>query len=588
MTAPTRGMGTARTVTLRADRYHKDCRPFILDLIRQVRDYDYDTALAFYAEAVPLMREAEIATLGCNDRYFLFTQLLNRKDGLHPWLYARCREVEANPDGYLDLWARYHYKSSLITFAGSIQEILCDPTVTIAIFSATNQVARPFLAQIKTELEKNERLINLYPDVLWQSDGERRAAKVSWSVEGGICVKRPGNPKEQTVEAFGLVEGSPTGRHFKVLIYDDLITERLVTSEEMVKKVTERWELSDNLGIGEGTRKWHVGTRYSFADTYGHLLKTGILKERIYPATDTGRMDGTPVYLTPEHWEQVKRTQRSTVAAQMLQNPLAGQENTFEPQWLRPYTLRPRTLNVYIMADPSMGRSAGSDNTAIAVVGIDAQGNKYLLDGYRHRMRLSERWEALKRLHKKWSAATGVQHVHVGYERYGMQADLEYFEERMRQEDYAFGIAELNWVKEGKQSKEDRVQRLEPDFRGNKFYLPAKVWVAPSNDASPAICAWSVDDDSGKIVYNRLTGETREERTAKADGESYRLVEPIKRLDADRNVYDLTEAFFFEYLFFPFAPRDDLIDAVSRIYDMEPDRPMSVRAEYFELPQYPD
>jgi hypothetical protein len=51
------------------------------------------------------------------------------------WYFARCREVQAAPNGYLDLWGREHGKSSLITFGLTIQDILNDPEITVGIFS---------------------------------------------------------------------------------------------------------------------------------------------------------------------------------------------------------------------------------------------------------------------------------------------------------------------------------------------------------------------------------------------------------------------------------------------------------------------
>src|SRR6202165_1373288 len=155
-------------------------------------------------EAGPKGQDEAQALLGRSDRFYLLTVLLNRLDAKHPWLYARCREVEASPDGHLELWAREHYKSTIITFAGIIQEVLNDPEITVCIFSHTRPNASKFLHQIKLELESNEDLKRIYSDVLYD-----RPDLVSpmWSVERGITVKRKGNLHEATIEASGLVDG---------------------------------------------------------------------------------------------------------------------------------------------------------------------------------------------------------------------------------------------------------------------------------------------------------------------------------------------------------------------------------------------
>jgi hypothetical protein len=592
---------------LRAQRYLTSRNEPLARFICEELPYlDYRDCLRWYCATVPRLDRAGRALLGCNDRYFLLTSILKRHAGdgsaLHPWLYQRCREVEADPDGYLDLWARYHFKSSIGTHAGIIQEIACDPEITVCILSASNKIAKPFLGALQHELETNEELKAIYPDVLY-ANPRREAPR--WSRQDGIVVRRKGNPKEATVEAHGLIDGMPIGKHYDLIDYDDLVTDRLVASDAIVAKVTEKYQLSDNLGKARLSRKWHFGTRYSFADTYGWIIENELMKVRRHPATDDGTKKGAPVYMSAARWSEVCRLQTKTVAAQMLLNPLADSTQTFRAEWCRPYLTRPAVLNVYILCDPSKGATERSDRTAIAVVGLDPQGNYYLLDGYRHRMPLSERWRCLKQLQQKWSNERGVQSVKVGYEIYGQQNDTEVLRDYMEREACVFTLHELNTPRQGRHSKSDRIERLEPDLRESRFFLPGVVHHAEFGagaaraDVPVGAALWSVWSEAdaaresaphhvGQIVYRPMRDLPRVQRALVAAGEGHRVVRAIKRRDEDNAIYDLTREFIAEALFFPLAPKDDLIDAVSRIYDIGAMRPVVYESGQLEPRSFAD
>lgn len=471
--------------------------------------------------------KAAIAELDRKDLFFLLVYTLNRKDVDNDWLYARCNEVQKDPNEYLDLWAREHYKSTIITFGLTIQDILNDPEITIGIFSHTRPISKTFLRQIKSEFETNIKLKEAHPDILWANP---RGQAPKWNEDDGIVVKRKGNPKEATVEAWGLVDGMPTGRHFKVRIYDDVVTEKNVTTAEQIKKTVTAWELSLNLGTRDGTFRV-VGTRYHSLDAYKTMIDRGTAKPRIYPATNNGMPEGSPVFLTKAQLAKKRRDMGSYIfACQMLQNPVADEAQGFKEEWLQFWQVEGwKAFNRYILIDPAGEKKAESDYTAMVVLGLGADGNIYVIDMVRDRLNLTERGKKLLRLHRKYRP------IGVGYEKYGLQADIEYVKLLQEKENYRFNITPLG----GPMPKHDRIRRLVPDFEQGRVFLPYRT------------------------MY----------------------------VDYQKKIHDLTMEFIKdEYVLFPVAEHEDMLDGMARIKDPDlgavyPD-PGQVRRTYQAVTDY--
>lgn len=446
------------------------------------------------------------------------------------WLLARCREVQASPNGHLDLWAREHYKSTIITFGLTLQDILRThgegaegEECTIGIFSHTRPIAKGFLGQLKYELESNKVLHENFDDILYENpkrDSQR------WSEDGGIVVKRKSNPKESTVEAWGLVDGQPTGKHFGTLVYDDVVTwPTSVSSPDMIKKTTDAFKLSLNLGARGGSRRL-AGTRYAFGDSYHAIEKAGTAKLREYPGTKDGKEGGEPVFLSLEELAEKRRDMGPYIyACQILQNPVEGSSQSFKKEWLSYYhSVDAELLNLYLLCDPASSKKKNSDYTAMAVVGLGEDDNIYVIDALYDRLNLSQRQKALFQFHRDYKP------VAVGYEKYGKDSDIEHFEMQMERESYRFEILPLG----GPLAKEDRIKRLIPDFESGRIIFPATL--------------------------------------------------PRRR--SDKSIYDPVKQFVDEeYESFPVGIHDDFFDCLSRIKDEELGAQSPYRADDMRAPR---
>ena len=377
-------------------------------------------------------------------------------------------------------------------------------TITVGIFSHTRPIAKAFLKQIKREFETNDRLKGWFPDILF-ADPAKDSPK--WSEDEGIIVKRVSNPKESTVEAWGVVDGQPTAKHFKILVYDDVVTKESVSTPEMIDKTTESLRLSYNLGARGGHRRF-IGTRYHFNDSYREILAAGTATPRIYPATVEGTVDGEPVFLTREALAKKRADMGPYVfGCQMLQDPdrrrhaglqarVAALCRGASPRAQHGHPRRSRQRQEEGLATtPPCGASASapiarSTSTTCCAIALS----------------LTERADTLIRWHRKWKPMA------VGYEHYGMQADIEHIQYEQEQQNYRFDITALG----GTMPKNDRIRRLIPWFEKGRIYLHPKL--AKTNYEGRAV--------------------------------------------------DLTQTFIEEeYCAFPVAVHDDMLDALARFLD---------------------
>ena len=405
---------------------------------------------------------ATLRMLCKQDLYYLLVKACGRRDMVNEFMFARTREVEAAPNGYLDLWSREHGKTSIITFGLTIQDILRDPEVTIGIFSHTRPIAKAFLRQIMRELETNRILHAAFPDVLWGMDTKQSP---KWSEDDGLIVRRKSNPNEATVEAWGLVDGQPVSKHFRVLLYDDIVVQASVTTPDMIAKTMARLEESYSLGVTPGGIRRFAGTRWHFNDAYKTIIERGTVKAREHPGRVGGTEDGESVYWDEEtHVEKRRDMGPYVYAAQILLNPKADAMQGFRREWLRTYQkIRPDTLNWYLCVDAASSKKRGSDYTAMWAVGLGADGNYYCVPEVRDRLNLKERGDRLFALHRKYRPKQ------VRYEKYGLMSDIEHYQGRMETENYRFTITEVA----GQTSKQDRIKRLIPAFEAGRMWLPA-------------------------------------------------------------------------------------------------------------------
>lgn len=410
------------------------------------------------------------------------------------------------------LWARSHFKTSLITEAHSAWLIVNNPNIRILITSYTISIAEKIMANIKGHFTKNDEFRYFYKEFCPETNS---VGKIEFgTTEYFTTPARFRMYKEPTVMVAG-VGTNLTGLHYDYMKCDDLVTDKSVTNDTQIQSSKEYYaslrQLFDNPMF---PKEDIIGTIYHFNDLHTEMKKSGRFNLSFVPI----RSDDGEIAFKERFTEQSINDLITdptvgpyTFATQYMLNPVNPADAKFRQEWIHKETIHDEnTLAQYILCDPASTQKKKSDYTVMERWGVNSDGKHFLLQGVRDKLTSFQRVDLLFYFVSCAKNLKWVKYEVLG----GRHGDLEAIKARQIKDQVFFMI---NETKSTTGSKVDRIeQRL----------------VAPYN--------------AGIIIWPHSL--------------------PYKSV-YDGKVHDFIREYELEFLQFPFSEHDDVLDCHAQMFE---------------------
>jgi len=342
-------------------------------------------------------------------------------------------------DNQMALLPRDHQKSAMIAYRVAWR-ITKDPAVTVLYISSTSNLAEKQLKFIK-DILTSPQYRRFWPDMVHPDEGKRE----KWTTTE-IAVDHPKRKaegvREPTIFCAGLTTGI-TGLHCNIAVLDDVVVKENAYTAEGRNKVASQYSLLSSIETTDA-EEWVVGTRYHPKDLYGDLLtmtedvysEDGELIDtrpvyEVYQKEVEDLGDGTGEFLWPRQqrgdgkWfgfntailarKRAKYLDKTQFYAQYYNNPNDPSNEAipsdlfqyYHPEHLRKvegyWQYNGRKLNVFAAIDFAFSLKDSADYTALAVIGVDHEGNIYVLDLQRRKTnKTKDYYEMVYNAHMKW------------------------------------------------------------------------------------------------------------------------------------------------------------------------------------------
>jgi len=330
---------------------------------------------------------------------------------IHEELISWWSRQEAK-ENQLVLLPRGHMKSKLAAYR-TAWWITKHPETTVLYVSATADLAEKQLYAIKQIID-SPIYRRYWADMIHPEEGKRE----KWAV-AEISVDHPQRKlegiRDATCKAVGLTSNT-TGFHADIVVLDDIVVPGNAYTNEGREKVSSAYSQLASIE-NPGAQEWVVGTRYHPRDIYDTMINMkeqhyddgGDLEteEEVYELfqrvveTDgeflwakKTRADGKKFGFDSRELARIKAkyVDSTQFYAQYYNNPNNTETARIKAENFQYYEksvlinhegdwyFKDRKLNVYAAIDFAFSLRKKADYTALVTIGVDHQGNFYILD----------------------------------------------------------------------------------------------------------------------------------------------------------------------------------------------------------------
>ena len=353
-------------------------------------------------------------------------------------------------------------KSTVCTVTKCIHLLLKDPNLRILISSKTAKGAEVFLTEIKSHFQTNERLAEIFG--AYHAPNSTR----KWDTSMIEVDPRTSTAKESSITCVG-VGGQVIGKHYDVLISDDLVSQENTLTKYMRDKLLAWYyqtldpclEPPDDEVEHRGEHH-RLGTRYHYDDLYGHLQKNELKEHtQVIPALDNKGRSPWPEKFTPDWFDKKRRKSGLIIFNAQFQcdtEAMKGEIFEYDDCQIIEASDIPSDLGIYMGVDLAISEKDSADHFAIVVIGMDGNKNRYGLDYFEGQLRFRQQTAKIIKWWKKWDP------IRIGIETNAYQA-AQY--QNLKDEDKDIPLKGINTGTD----KILRAQKLQPIFSDKRFYF---------------------------------------------------------------------------------------------------------------------